>query len=313
MRPFFRCCLAAVALLAAAPVAVPAAEALPPASYLAACGGADAVIPLGETLLDWQCLRTAHPQIHCLRADAQGRLWLELADGRRVLYDEGLPLDPHGPPRWDGDVRASMARPYPLDPHRPPTPAGDSPGRRRSYALLRALYGDSAAAVRPRLRTGTFFGQRVQMEARALEALQRVEARLAPEVARQPALRAYLVSAGGFLWRRIAGEDRLSPHSFGIAIDLSPQKAPYWRWSRRRPHPLQSAYPTAIVSAFEAEGFVWGGKWHEYDLMHFEFRPEILCKARRAATPPDAAPSAAPDFPSSALPSPALPASPAPR
>lgn len=300
MRPLFFCCLVACALLAVAPVVVPAAEALPPASYLAACTGPDAVTPQGETLLDWQCLRAAHPQIHCLRADAQGRLWLELADGRRVLYDEGLPADPLAPPRWDGDVRASMARPYPLDPHRPPTPAGDSPGRRRSYALLCALYGDSAAAIRPRLRTGTFFGQRVQMEAGALAALQRVEARLAPEVARRPALRAYLVSAGGFLWRRIAGEDRLSPHSFGIAIDLSPKKAPYWRWSRQRPHPLQFAYPTVIVSAFEAEGFVWGGKWHEYDLMHFEFRPEILCKARRAASPV-VPPAAVPDLPAPAL------------
>ena len=35
-----------------------------------------------------------------------------------------------------------------------------------------------------------------------------------------------------------------------------------------------------IVRAFEAEGFIWGGKWHEYDLMHFEYRPEIMAKAR---------------------------------
>ena len=34
------------------------------------------------------------------------------------------------------------------------------------------------------------------------------------------------------------------------------------------------------MAAFENEGFIWGGKWHEYDLMHFEYRPEIICKAR---------------------------------
>ena len=46
------------------------------------------------------------------------------------------------------------------------------------------------------------------------------------------------------------------------------------------PHPLQKTYPAAIVKAFEDEGFIWGGKWHEYDLMHFEYRPELICKAR---------------------------------
>ena len=45
-------------------------------------------------------------------------------------------------------------------------------------------------------------------------------------------------------------------------------------------HPLQQSYDSEIVRAFEAEGFIWGGKWHEYDLMHFEYRPEIIAKAR---------------------------------
>lgn len=296
MRRLFRTALFFCLLLAAAYPAVSAARAEsaggPAASSLsgppAACAGEDVISPRGEMLTDWQCLRQSYPQAHCLRSDAGGRVWLELSDGRRVLYDGGLPFSALAG-QGDVDVRASMAQPYPLDPQRPPTPEGVAPGRRRSYALLGLLYGTSAAAVRPRLRTGTFFGQTVRMEARALAALQRVEARLAPAVARQPQLRAYLKSAGGFLWRGIAGEaGRLSPHAFGIAIDLSPRKAPYWRWSRVFPHPLQASYPSAIVTAFEAEGFVWGGKWHEYDIMHFEFRPEILCKARMAGQAPHA-------------------------
>jgi hypothetical protein len=31
-----------------------------------------------------------------------------------------------------------------------------------------------------------------------------------------------------------------------------------------------------VVKAFEAFGFLWGGKWMTYDTMHFEYRPEIL-------------------------------------
>ena len=202
-------------LLAAPPVPLRAEEAAGSAGpHPVACAGEDAVSPQGELLTDWQCLRQAYPQLHCLRADAAGRLWLELADGRRVLYDGGQPF---AVGQWDVDVRASMAQPYPLDPLRPSTPPGVSPGRWRSYELLRTLYGGSAAAIRPRLRTGMFFGQAVRMEARALAALQRVEARLAPVVASQPHLRAYLKSAGGFNWRGIAGENgRLAQTLFGL-------------------------------------------------------------------------------------------------
>ena len=34
--------------------------------------------------------------------------------------------------------------------------------------------------------------------------------------------------------------------------------------------------PQAVVDAFEAERFVWGGRWYHYDTMHFEYRPELL-------------------------------------
>jgi hypothetical protein len=27
---------------------------------------------------------------------------------------------------------------------------------------------------------------------------------------------------------------------------------------------------------FEAERFIWGGKWYHYDTMHFEYRPELF-------------------------------------
>jgi len=36
--------------------------------------------------------------------------------------------------------------------------------------------------------------------------------------------------------------------------------------------------PWEIILVFEKYGFIWGGKWHHYDTMHFEYRPEFLCK-----------------------------------
>ena len=44
----------------------------------------------------------------------------------------------------------------------------------------------------------------------------------------------------------------------------------------------RQAFPASVVAAFEAQGFIWGGKWSEFDLMHFEYRPEIILKARLA-------------------------------
>jgi hypothetical protein len=43
-----------------------------------------------------------------------------------------------------------------------------------------------------------------------------------------------------------------------------------------RPEPRPRAcwaFRAASWRAFEAEGFIWGGKWAAFDLMHFEYGP----------------------------------------
>jgi D-alanyl-D-alanine carboxypeptidase len=88
---------------------------------------------------------------------------------------------------------------------------------------------------------------------------------------------------GGFAWRKVSGTDRLSPHSFGIAIDLNPKLGGYWLWSGARPGKVgryNNRIPEAIVRTMESFGFIWGGKWHHYDGMHFEYRPEVILHAR---------------------------------
>ena len=82
---------------------------------------------------------------------------------------------------------------------------------------------------------------------------------------------------GTFNYRSIAGSRQLSPHSYGIAIDLNPDKGAYWRsspkWQSEKLSGLRRDYPSEIVDIFERYGFIWGGKWGHYDLMHFEYRP----------------------------------------
>jgi hypothetical protein len=88
----------------------------------------------------------------------------------------------------------------------------------------------------------------------------------------------YVDPMGGTLkWRVIEGTQRLSPHSFAIAIDLGPIQGAYWRWRTEGTiYNIRNKFPQSIISIFEEQGFIWGGKWYHYDLMHFEYRPEQL-------------------------------------
>lgn len=216
------------------------------------------------------CLKQAYPRISHLEDGGDGRRWLYLRDGRKVLYSGPQPEKGS----LAGDVKTSMSQRYPLESERPETPPGTAPGRTRSYELLAALYGADVAGVSSQLVSVPFQGKQLSLAGDAARAM----SRLIPSLPSGP--RELLKPDGAFYWRKIAGENALSAHSFGIAVDIGASKAPYWRWSRKQPHPMQKTYPESIVRAFEDAGFIWGGKWHEYDLMHFEYRPELICKAR---------------------------------
>ena len=95
-------------------------------------------------------------------------------------------------------------------------------------------------------------------------------------------LKPYLVSIGGtFNWRPIKGTQRLSTHSYGIAIDINTNKSDYWQWNcnctdEENKVIYKNRIPQIIIDIFEKNGFIWGGKWYHYDTMHFEYRPELL-------------------------------------
>lgn len=90
-----------------------------------------------------------------------------------------------------------------------------------------------------------------------------------------------------FHWRKIAGVERKSRHSFGLAVDILPEnyrkKIVYWGWEKDTNNdwmliPQSSLWvpPDSVVRAFLAEGFIWGGHWDTFDTIHFEYRPELL-------------------------------------
>jgi hypothetical protein len=177
--------------------------------------------------------------------------------------------------------------PYPSGPIAPVDAADagslEDPGRQRLEQLFRATYGGTREEVYRHVRYVPFFGTAWPFHERVAPAVRRVVERLQAAARAEPKLLPYLTEIGGtWIWRPIARSRTLSTHAWGIAIDLNVERSFYWRWTPRGEAPRwRSSTPQAIVDAFEAEGFIWGGRWRHFDTMHFEYRPELLADACR--------------------------------
>lgn len=72
---------------------------------------------------------------------------------------------------------------------------------------------------------------------------------------------------GCYNFRPMRGGHHLSMHSYGIAIDLDPERNPLAvKWKEGR-----GMMPMAVVKIFETAGWTWGGRWSSRpDCMHFQ-------------------------------------------
>ena len=200
---------------------------------------------------------------------------LEWDDAKTKTYDDELATP---------DLEDTLAMAYPVGMINAVNKVDDDPGRIRSDALFKSTFGATSAAVQSQLVPVNFVGQTVQIHTRAAAALTKVSTHLEQLVAQTPSLNAYVTGelGGTFDWRPIANTNRMSAHSYGIAIDIVVSKSDYWEWektSATAPLVWKNQIPQAIVDAFEAEGFAWGGRWYHYDTMHFEYRPELFAPA----------------------------------
>lgn len=204
--------------------------------------------------------------------DLAGRALVTKA-GDRVPFDDGRTKTAEQRLETP-DVEDMFAMRYPARgaPIAAPMGPDDDPGRVRVEAFFRATYGKTARDVEAHLVTVTVGGVRMRVHERVKEPFQKVAARLEP-LLKDPEVRKFFDDIGGtYNYRKIAGTDRMSAHAYGIAVDLAVKHSAYWRnggsWSNR--------LPQTLVDAFEAEGFVWGGRWAHFDTMHFEYRPELF-------------------------------------
>jgi hypothetical protein len=164
-------------------------------------------------------------------------------------------------------------------------------------AFLGILYGGlERKEIEALLVRVDFLGARVTVHKYIAEPLKKVDA----EIRKWGGANDFISSIGsidGYSWRQIAGTQRMSYHSWGLAVDVQPKrlggKAIYWLWEMERNKdwmlvPLENRWnpPRQVIEAFEKEGFIWGGKWPVYDNMHFEYRPELHEFSRLMAAEP---------------------------
>jgi hypothetical protein len=71
---------------------------------------------------------------------------------------------------------------------------------------------------------------------------------------------------------------RISGHAYGIAVDINGNLTYFSGTHRDEPYRYRNNVPGFLVEIFERHGFIWGGRWHSYDAMHFEYRPELFVR-----------------------------------
>lgn len=232
---------------------------------------------LDNTPIELQWLLAAYPD-HLSHSEEDYLIW---KDNSRMLYYEG-----------EGQINDSFRLETPMladifwwD-YRTDTllvEREEDPGRIRHQGFFSKMYGESKAEVMENLTVIRWLPSslnkplkvtRINGVADSLQAI-------SDELDQIPELRKYLNQpAGTFNYRKIAGTERLSAHSWGIAIDINVKYADYWRWSSEfkadQPLRYRNRIPMQIVQIFEKHGFIWGGRWYHYDTMHFEYRPEFF-------------------------------------
>ena len=214
-------------------------------------------------------------------ADENNLYWI---DGTKIIYDDGIENKDFETLLNDPDLEDQMSMEYVKgDGYKIPPDINFDPGRVRYEPFFRKMYGNSSGEVRSTLVSVSWLPNTLNKNVvftsvnSADEKLQAVSDEL-DELPND--LKKYVKkTAGTFNWRVISGTNRLSMHSFGLAIDINVDYSNYWKWEKPGSDGVlryKNKIPMEIVEIFEKHGFIWGGKWYHYDTMHFEYRPELL-------------------------------------
>ncbi|MFH1075296.1 MAG: M15 family metallopeptidase [Pseudomonadota bacterium] len=229
-----------------------------------------------------QSLIDAYPD-HLLAAIPNKIIW---NDGTVMIYNDGLKKNLLSL-LSDPDLEDQMQKLYPQGPLYVKPAINCDPGRVRCQTFFLKMYGNTKDEVESKLVTIKWMPKSVNkyISITSINGIDKKLTQVSEELDNLPnKLKKYVEQISGtYQWRTVLGTNRLSPHSFGIAIDINSRYGDYWRWNKKKPG-YSNHIPYEIVEIFERHGFIWGGKWHHYDTIHFEYRPELLLTAKRHAT-----------------------------
>jgi hypothetical protein len=245
----------------------------------------DSFDSVNEIPIALQCLLKAYPE-YIDSATANTLIW---KDGTEMIFDDGIKEKDHQTLLNHPDLEDQLSMPYPLGQNYPiPLPKNFEPGRVRYEPFFLKMYGKSIKEIQEKLVPIIWLPRTVNKRL-MITSVNNVNEKLqavSNELDELPdSLKKYVINTSGTVnWRKISGTERLSVHSFGIAIDIDVKHANYWKWDNPDPEDDQcykNHIPIEIVEIFEKHGFIWGGKWYHYDTMHFEYRPELLQKKKK--------------------------------
>ena len=229
-------------------------------------------------------LMMAYPEyITGVEQSGEGRVFIITVSGKKILYDDKQSKDFNG--KMDNaDLQDILEDTYPLSMPDKLLDINRDPGRFRNYNLLNEVYGGSEREVSSNLIgvPSPYKNYQFNKNNGAAESLKKAMGELKQLSLGNTAVSSLLNPVNGtFNYRVISGTGKLSPHAYGIAIDINSNPSDYWKWaSREAGEKRMLSYPKELIDVFEKNNFVWGGKWGHFDILHFEYRPEILIKAR---------------------------------
>lgn len=218
-----------------------------------------------------------------ITVDNNGLIYLAMNSGKKILYDDKKQKC-YDEKLENPDLQDMLEEPYPLEDITEVLNGNRDPGRIRVYSLLDEVYGHEENQIRKSLKSiSTNYGTLMFNENNeAANSLKKSLDTIATITNGNQQIGGFMYpTRGTYNYRYIQGTGRLSAHSYGIAIDLNSSDSDYWKWASKEKGSKRIAiYPKEIVRAFEENGFVWGGKWAHFDILHFEYRPEFILKAK---------------------------------
>ncbi len=273
------------------------------------CTGASSAVPAtapgpaqdGKAAMAQRYIR-AYPGFFAAYEDG----YLVTKDGGRILFDDGRAkdldgmivdtavgddaFDPEDALHWD--YPAGKDIPTSKNP-----PAGD-PGRIRPAAVFEYMYGSSAAERKGRMRDVQWIapigGKPKKVRVTTVNGVDKALQRIVSEIMNLPddkkkALEGIVYRVEGpygYYDRPVRDfPGRMSGHAYGIAVDINGNLSYFIGGHKGEPYLYRNNVPRFLVDIFEKNGFIWGGRWHSYDAMHFEYRPELLGSGQSSMSP----------------------------